>query len=139
MYHNVLSREVQSDDSIGTWINHVRFHGIASTITGFFTSNEFQSKNLPLEVVVDKLYRSILGREGRSDEKNIQLEQLRGGLAIHIAVNDLVGSDEYRQKAELKAVPSPDMSVYGTEIIYLSSTDYTSISSQTDVHKESVA
>ena len=111
LYHNVLSREVQSDDNIDNWINHVRFHGIASTITGFFTSNEFQTKNLPLEVVVDKLYRSVLGREGRGDEKNIQLDRLRGGLAIHIAVNDLVGSDEYKQKAQLGAVPSANMSV----------------------------
>ena len=65
-------------------------------------------------MVVDKLYRSILGREGGDDEKNIQLDRLRCGLAIHIIVNDLVGSDEYRQKAQLRAVPLPDMSVYST-------------------------
>jgi hypothetical protein len=120
LYHNILSREVRSDDTIDDWINHARFYGIAATITGFFTSDEFQTKDLPQEVVVDKLYRSILGREGGDDEKNIQLDRLRGGLAIHIVVNDLVGSDEYRQKAQLRAVPVPDMSVYS---IYLSISD----------------
>ena len=102
------------------WINHARFYGIAATITGFFTSDEFQAKNLPQEVVVDKLYRSILGREGGDDEKNIQLDRLKSGLTIHIIVNDLVGSDEYRRKAQLRAVPLPDMSVYSTlKIIFI--------------------
>ena len=137
LYHNVLSREVRSDDNIDGWINHARFHGIAATITGFFTSDEFQAKNLPQEVVVDKLYRSILGREGGGDEKNIQLDRLVGGLAIHIVINHLVGSDEYRQKAQLGAVPFPDMSVYCTKIIYLSMTDLSSISSQSDIQMES--
>ena len=137
LFHNVLSREVQSDDNIDNFINHVRFHVIVATITGVFTSNEFQSKSFPQEVVVDKLYRSILGREGRGVEKNIQLDRLRGGLAIHVIVNDLVGSDEYKQKAQLGAVPSPDMLVYITKIIYLSATDLTSISSQTDIYMES--
>ena len=72
-------------------------------------------------MVVDKLYRSILGREGGGDEKIIQLDRLRGGLAIHIVVNDLVGSDEYRQKAQLGAVPFPDMSVW-LKIILISPT-----------------
>ena len=58
-------------------------------------------------------------------------------LAVLIVVNDLVGSDEYKQKAELGVVPSPDMSVYITKIIYLSATDLTSISSQTDIYMES--
>ena len=137
LYHNVLSREVRSDESIDSWINQARFEGVAATITGFFTSDEFKTKNLPQEVIVDKLYRSILGREGEDDEKNIQLDRLMGGLAIHIVVNDLVGSDEYRQNAQLGAVPSPDMSVYITKLIYLSMTDLTSISSQTDIHMES--
>lgn len=111
MYHNVLGREVRSDDNIDSWVNFNRFHGTAATIAGFFTCDEFQTKNLPQEVVVDKLYRSILGREGGGNEKNTQLDRLRAGLAIHIVVNDLVGSDEYTQKAQLGAVPSPDMSV----------------------------
>jgi Domain of unknown function (DUF4214) len=122
LYHNVLSRNIRSDDNIDFWINHARFHGIAATVTGFFTSDEFQTKNLPQEVVVDKLYRSILGRDGEGDEKNIQLDRLRDGLAIHIVVNGLVGSDEYSQKAQLGAVPSPDMSVL-LKFIYLSTTD----------------
>ena len=113
MYHNVLglSREVQSDDS---WVNYTRFHGIAATITGFFTHDEFQTKNLPQEVIVEKLYRSILGREGGGDERTDQVARLRDGLSICVIINDLVGSDEYRQKAQLGAVPFPDMSVYNT-------------------------
>jgi hypothetical protein len=137
LYHNVLSREVRSDDNIDSWTNRARFHGIAATITGFFTSDEFETKNLPREVVVDKLYRSILGREGGGDEKKIQLDRLRGGYAMRIVINDLVGSDEYAQKAQLGVVPLPDMSVYSTQIIYLFMTDLTLISSQTDIQMES--
>jgi hypothetical protein len=84
LYHNVLSREVRSDDSINGWINHARFHRIAATITGFFTSDEFETKNP--QVVVDKLYRLILGCDGGGDEKKIQLDRLRGGLAIYIII-----------------------------------------------------
>ena len=118
-------------------MNHTRFFGIASTISGFFTSDEFQAKRFSHENIVDKLYHSILGRECRGDEKTDQVARLRDGLAIHIVVNDLVGSDEYRQKAQLGAIPLPDTSVYSTKIIYLSMTDLISISSQTNIRMES--
>ena len=114
-------------------MNHARFSGIASIINLFFTSDEFQLKCLSHEDIVDKLYRSILGRECRGDEKTDQVDRLRDGLAIRVIINGLVGSDEYRQKAQLGAVPPPDMSVYSTKIIYLSMTDLTLITSQTDI------
>ena len=117
LYHNVLNR--QSDDGIEDWTNHTRFNGIASTITGFFTSDEFQTKNLPHEAIVDKLFRSILG------EKNIHLDRLRE-LGIQFMIKDFVGCDEYRQLAQVGAVPSPDMLVYSTKIIYLSMTSFQS-------------
>jgi hypothetical protein len=60
---------------------------------------------------VDKLFRSILAREGKIDEKNIHLDRLRH-LGIHFMVNDFVGCDEYRQQAQLGVVPSPDMPAY---------------------------
>ena len=120
LYHNVLSREVRSDDGIEGWTNHARFHGIASTISGFFTCNELQAKNLPHIAIVGKMYRSILGREGRGDEMNVQLDRLRLGHGqIHNIVKDLVRSDEYGQKAQLGVVPSPNMSVYSINIVYL--------------------
>ena len=118
LYHNVLSREVRSDESIDFWINHTRFHGIAATITGVFTTDEFQAKEFPHEDIVDKLYRSILGRESRGEERTDQVVRLADGVTICNIVNDLVGSDEYRQKAQLGAVPFPDMSVW-LKIIHL--------------------
>ena len=63
LYQNILSRDPLPEDhpNIDHWMNHTRFHGIASTISSFFTSDEFKAKNFPQGVVVDKLYRSILG------------------------------------------------------------------------------
>ena len=79
MYHDVLSREVRSDDDIEGWTNHTRFHGIASTISEFFTGDQLQAMSLPHKAIVGKFYRSILGREGRGDEMNVQLDRLRHG------------------------------------------------------------
>jgi hypothetical protein len=106
LYRNILSRDPEDDGSF--WTNHTRIFGIASTISGFFTSDEFQGKFFPHEDIVDKLYRSILGRECRDDEKSHQIDQFNRGVSIVVIVNDLVGSDEYRQRVPLGAVPSPD-------------------------------
>jgi hypothetical protein len=111
LYQNILSCDPDDGGSFH-WTNHTRFHGIASTISGFFTCDEFQAKHFPREDIVDKLYRSILGRECRGDERTDQVVRLRDGVSICTIINDLVGSDEYRQKAQLGAVPSPDMSFH---------------------------
>ena len=103
MYQNILGRDPEFD--VSSWTNHT---GIASTISKFFTSEEFRAKRLPHEDIVDKLYHSIFGRECRSDEKSHQIAQLRGGAAIVDIVNDLVGSEEYGQGVLLGAVPPPD-------------------------------
>jgi Domain of unknown function (DUF4214) len=137
LYQNILSRD-PDDEGSSHWTNYTRFYGIASTIGGFFTSDEFQTKRFPREDVVDKLYRSILGRECRGDERTDQVVRLRDGVSICTIINELVGSDKYRQKAQLGAVPLPDTSVYSTKIIYLSMADLTSISSQTDIQMESI-
>jgi Domain of unknown function (DUF4214) len=89
------------------WANHASFNGIAATISGLFTSNEFKTKNLSLEAVVDKLYRSILGREGDTEEKNVWLRRLKKGDAIQTIIYELVSSPEYRQKAHENVVPPP--------------------------------
>ena len=70
-------------------------------------------------------------------EKADQVVRLRNGIAISVIINDLVGSDEYRQKAQLGAVPLPDTSVDSIKIIYRYMTDLASIPSQTDIQMES--
>ena len=131
LYYNILSRDPNNDES-SHWTNHTRFFGIASTISGIFTSNKFQAKHFPHEEIVDKLYRSILGRECRGDERTAQVVRLRDGVSICTIIDELVGSDEYRQKAQLGTVPSPDTLVYSTKI-YPSMTHLTLTSSQTDI------
>ena len=110
LYQNILSRDPDNEGS-SHWTNHTRFFGIASTIGGIFTCDEFQDKHFPHEDIVDKLYRSILGRECRGDERTDQVVRLSDGVSISTIVKELVGSDEYTQKAQLRAVPLPDMSV----------------------------
>jgi hypothetical protein len=112
LYQNILDHDPEDQADIDYWMNHTRFHGIASTISGFFTSDEFMAHNLSQEVIVDKLYGSILGREGEGDGKNYWLCRLRRGDAIQSIVNGFVGSAEYRQKAQDGVVPPPGMSVY---------------------------
>lgn len=107
LYQNVLSRDPEEGACAG-WGNHTRSHGIASTVKGFFNSEEFQRKRLPHEDIVDKLYRSILGRECRGEERNDQVFRLRNGIEISVIIDDLVGSDEYRRRVQLGAAPSPN-------------------------------
>ena len=111
LYQNILSRDPEEGACVGRG-NHTR--SLTSTIIRFFISEEFHRRHFPHEIIVDKLYRSILGRECRGVEKTDQVVRLRNGIAINVIINDLVGSDEYRQKAQLGAVPFPDMSVYNT-------------------------
>lgn len=97
MYQNILSRDPEEGADVW-WGDQIRSHGIASTFKGFFTSEEFHRKRLPHEDVVDKLYRSILGRECRGDERTGQVVRLRNGIATSVIINELVGSDEFRQE-----------------------------------------
>ena len=128
LYQNILSRDPHNE-GLSHWTDHTRFFNIASTISGFFTSDGFQAKHLSREDIVDKLYRSILGRECRGDERTDQVIRLRDGVSICTIINDLVESVEYRQKAQLGVVPSSDASVYRTKFIHLFITDLTSITS----------
>ena len=116
LYQNILSRDPFPEDhpNIDHWMNHTHFHGIASTISGFFTGDEFKDKNFkfPQEVIVDKLYRSILGREGRWDGKNYWIDRLRHGDTVQTIVNDCIESEEYKQKAQAGIVPPSGMLVY---------------------------
>ena len=111
LYRNILDCDLEDQASIDYWTNHTRFHGIRSTISMLFTSDDFKVKNLPQDAIVDKLYSSILGREGEWDGKNYWLQRLRRGDAMQTIVDDFVGSTEYRQKAQMGAVPPYDMSV----------------------------
>ena len=114
LYQNILSRDPLPEDhpNIDHWMNHTRFHGIASTISSFFTSDKFKAKNFPQGVVVDKLYRSILGREGRWDGRNYWIDRLRHGDAVQTTVSKCIESAEYRQKAQASIVPPSAVLVY---------------------------
>ena len=105
LYRNVLDRDLEDQTSIDYWTNHVRFHGISSTISMLFTSDDFRIWDLPQEAIVDKLYISILGREGGWDGKNYFLRRLRRGDEIQTIVEEFIGSTEYRQKAQTGTVP----------------------------------
>ena len=112
LYRKILNCDLEDQASIDYWTNHVRFHGISSTISMLFTSDDFKVKNLSPEAIVDKLYSSILGREGEWDGKNYFLRRLRRGDAMQMIVGDYVGSTEYRQNAQTgTTVPLHDMSV----------------------------
>ena len=116
LYQNILSRDPLPDDhpNIDHWMDHTRLHGIASTIGRFFTSDEFKAKNFEYyqEVIVDKLYRSILGREGGWDGKNYWIDRLRRGDTVQTIVSDCIECEEYKAKARAGIVPPSSMLVY---------------------------
>ena len=116
LYQNILSRDPLPDDhpNIDHWLDHTNLHGIASTISGFFTCDEFKAKNFkfPQEVIVDKLYRSVLGREGGWDGKNYWIDRLKHGDTVQTIVSDCIESGEYREKAQAGIVPPTGMLVY---------------------------
>ena len=107
LYQNILDHDPTSQAIVDQWANRAYFDGIASTVSGLFTSDEFKAKNLPIETVVDKLYRSILGREGDAEEKNVWLGRLKNGDAIQTIIYELVSSPDYRQKVQENVVPPP--------------------------------
>ena len=104
--------------NIDHWMDHTRLHGIASTISGFFTSDEFEAKNFKVPpnkrevIIADKLYRSILGREGGWDGKKYWIDRLKHGETVQAVVSDFIESEEYRQKAQAGIVPLSGMLVY---------------------------
>ena len=112
LLQNILSRDPFPEDhpNIDHWMNHTRFHGIAPTIGGFFTIDEFKAK-FPQDVVVDKLQCSI-GRVGGWDGKNCWIDRLRLGDAVQTIVSNCMESAEYRQKAQTGNVPPFGMLVY---------------------------
>jgi hypothetical protein len=107
VYQNILDRDPESQAVIYGWTNHAHSNGIAETIWGFFNSDEFKAKNSPHEIIVDKLYRSILGREAEEEGKNYWLGRIGNGDAMQTIVNDFIGSDEFRQKVQDNSVPHP--------------------------------
>ena len=111
LHRNILDLDLEDQAYIDYWTNHVRFHGISSTISMLFTSDNFKAKNLPPEDIVDKLYTSILERGAEWDGKNYFLRRIERGDAVQTIVDDFVGSIEYRQKAQTGTVPPHDMSV----------------------------
>lgn len=106
LYQNVLDHDPESQAIVDHWANYASLNGIAATVGELFTSNEFKAKNLPLEAVVDKLYRSILGREGNAVENNVLLRRLKTK-DIQTIIYEFVSSPEYRQRAQENLVPPP--------------------------------
>lgn len=100
LYQNILNRDPEEAVRSG-WTTYS-----ASNIIHFFISEEFHRKRLSHEDVVDRLYRTILGRECRDNEKTDQVARLTNGIEISVIVIGLVRSDEYRQRVELGSAPS---------------------------------
>jgi hypothetical protein len=107
LYQNILCRDPEDQAAIENLTTYTRNNGIPKTINAVFTTNEFKLKNLSQEVVVDKLYRSILGREADGHEKEDMLYKFRRGDSIQKVVNDCVGGAEYRLKVQNNTAPDP--------------------------------
>jgi hypothetical protein len=61
----ILERDPENQAVIDCWTSYAHFHGIVTTVGGFFISDEFRAKNVPRDVVVGQtlpLRTRTLGR-----------------------------------------------------------------------------
>lgn len=107
LYQNILDRDPESQAVIDGWTNHAHHHGITETIGGFFNSDEFKAKYFPHEIIVDKLYCSILGCEPEAGGMNYWLGRIENGDVMQTIVNDFIGSAEFQQKVQDNTIPHP--------------------------------
>jgi len=107
LYRNILDRDPESKESVEFWTTHSTAHGLASTLNGFFHSDEFKSKNHLPEAIVDRLYRSILSREPEADGKAHWLGRLGSGDKMEVIISRFLDCPEYRGNVQKDIAPDP--------------------------------
>jgi hypothetical protein len=80
---------------------------LASTLNGFFTSDEFKAKNHPPEAIVDRLHRSILGREAGPEGQKYWQGRLSSGDMMEDVIAGFLDGSEYRGKIQNATAPDP--------------------------------
>jgi hypothetical protein len=80
---------------------------LASTLNSFFTCAEFKSKNHPPEAIVDRLHRSILGREAGAEGQKYWQGRLSSGDTMEVIIAGFLDSSEYRGKIQNATAPDP--------------------------------
>lgn len=104
LYQNILDR-TPSQEELKPQLDFVRGNGAVGVYKQFFTSKEFQEKNLPPNLVVDKLYRSILFREPEPAGKQSWLETIRQGMPVEQVIDGFLASREYQENIAKGTAP----------------------------------
>lgn len=105
LYLNVLDREAESQAVVDHHKNIAYRNGIATTIKTFFAALVDRDKP-PAEVIVNKLYRSIMGREAEEGGLKHHVRAINQGRSIGKVVDDFLGSDEYSLRERQGLVPN---------------------------------
>jgi hypothetical protein len=107
LYNNILDRHPESEAVIDYYTRYTHSKGLASTIGAFFTSAEYRAKSMSTAATVEKLYISILGRDSEPGGRVYYIRKLNRGMGLWEAVEEFVGSAEYRQKVQTGTAPHP--------------------------------
>ena len=107
LYWNILDRQAENEEVIRHHSKHAFDNGLIATITGFFDSPEYRSRSHSPRETVERLYRSILGREPSEDGLGGHAPMVPvGGGSMRDMVDSFVNSPEYNERFMAALVPA---------------------------------
>ena len=95
LYQNILDVQHAQEYHAG----NTYAQGLANTVGNFFNSPEYQAKEMPTEAMVNKFYRSVLGRRPDASERAHYVCHFRTWQSLSLLVKSIKGGCrmEWRQ------------------------------------------
>lgn len=107
LYWNVLDRMPESQSVIDHWTRKTHEHGLAHTVGGFFTSEEYKGKGMLSETTAKKFYLAVMGRQAEPDERAHWTKRINNGMSLTQVANFFVADSEYRRMVKDGKAPDP--------------------------------
>lgn len=98
LYQNILEREPE-EEGMAYWYNALTIgeQSAATVVTKFVFSPEFLDSNITNDEFIDRMYRTILGREAESEGKEYWLDVMRDGGSRKYVLSRFVLSNEFTE------------------------------------------
>lgn len=81
----------------------------ANIVQGIVGSSEFQNKRLSNEDIVERMYKSMLGRASDSEGKAYWVKRLNSGMSVSSIINGFSGSPEFNNLCTSYGIKSGDV------------------------------
>ena len=97
VYRAILGREAD-ESGLNSWTEHLTSGNKSASdiIQYFFDCDEFKSKSLDNEQLIDVVYKAMLDRAPDSEGKAGYVEKLNAGTSLSVIINGISASDEFR-------------------------------------------